>query len=367
MAETVRVGVVGTGVIADLLHLPALRSHPRAAVAAVCGRDRARTEAVAARHGRPRAFTDYRAMVDAGGLDAVVVATPDDLHHPVTMAALEAGLHVLCEKPLAPTAELAGQMLRRAEAAGVRHMVMFTMRWVPAYRYLRGLVGAGYIGRPYQVSLRFLGGAARAGAYGWRFDAARGTGVLGDFGAHLVDLARLLVGEVTRVSAHLSAPVDLRGAAGEAVALANQAAVVALEFAGGAQGVIEVSALAHLGERRQEQHVALHGADGTLGLALSLFTGETDLRGIRAGESAFQQLAVPSRLGGSAEPWGFAELLELFRTESVGTRLFVDAVLGEAAEWPTFADGVRAQEVLDAAAAAHARGAWVRVPTTEAR
>src|SRR4051794_11482927 len=86
--EAVRFGVIGTGAIADLLHLPALRSHPRAVVAAVCGPDRARAEAVAARHGVARALTDGRAMLDAAGLDPVIVAAPDDQHHPMTMAAL---------------------------------------------------------------------------------------------------------------------------------------------------------------------------------------------------------------------------------------------------------------------------------------
>ena len=101
MPEHVRVGVVGTSWWSDLFHLPLLTSHPRAEVAAICGRHRERADEMARKYGIPSVFTDYEAMIEQGGLQALVVATPDDTHHPIVMRALQAGLHVLCEKPLA--------------------------------------------------------------------------------------------------------------------------------------------------------------------------------------------------------------------------------------------------------------------------
>ena len=140
MPERVRVGVIGTSWYADMMHLPNLKSHPRAELAAICGRNRERAEEMARKYEIPRVFTDYRELIEEGDLDAVVVATPDDLHHPMTMAALDAGLHVLCEKPMALNAGQAGEMYDKAEAAGVKHMVFFTYRWWPSYRYLKQLV-----------------------------------------------------------------------------------------------------------------------------------------------------------------------------------------------------------------------------------
>src|SRR5262245_49187467 len=119
MGEKVRVGVVGTSWYADWMHLPNLKSHPHAEVAAICGRNPERAAEMAGKYAIPSVFTDYREMIEKGRLDAVVVSTPDDLHYPVTMAALEAGLHVLCEKPMALNAEQAREMEEKAKAAGV--------------------------------------------------------------------------------------------------------------------------------------------------------------------------------------------------------------------------------------------------------
>jgi len=104
IADAVRVGVVGTSWWADLMHLPGLSRHPRAELLALCGRSRDRAEALAEKYGVPQVFTDYRDLITHGNLQALVIATPDDLHYPIAMAALDAGLHVLCEKPLALTA-----------------------------------------------------------------------------------------------------------------------------------------------------------------------------------------------------------------------------------------------------------------------
>src|SRR6185503_17658749 len=143
MSKKVRVGIVGTSWWIDMMYLPALHNYPGAEVTAVCGRNRERTAEVAMKFGGARVFTDYREMIAAGGLDAVVIAVPDDLHCEITIAALNAGLHVLCEKPLANSLAHANEMLRHAELAGVKHMVLFTWRWQPHWRYIKHLVDTG--------------------------------------------------------------------------------------------------------------------------------------------------------------------------------------------------------------------------------
>src|SRR5260221_5953891 len=149
MPERVRVGVIGTSYFADGYHIPWLKSHPKAVLAAICGRNQDRAEAVAKKHGIPQVFTDYRTMIENARLDAVVIVTPDNLHHPMTMYALDAGLHVLCEKPLARSAVEAREMYEKAQSMGVKHMTFFTWRWMPHHQYMKQLVNSGYIGRWY--------------------------------------------------------------------------------------------------------------------------------------------------------------------------------------------------------------------------
>src|SRR5689334_12113054 len=116
MKDKVKVGVIGTSWWVDLMYVPSFNSHPDARVVAICGRNAKRAREIAAKFGGATVFTDYRDLIAVDGVDAVVVAAPDDLHYPMTLAALDAGRHVLCEKPLAGNAEDAREMHRRAIA-----------------------------------------------------------------------------------------------------------------------------------------------------------------------------------------------------------------------------------------------------------
>ena len=205
MSEQIRVGVIGTGLAAQYLHLPSFKSHPGAHLSAICGRDRNRAAEMAAKFEIAAVYTDYREMIAKAGLDAVVVATPDDLHYPMTMAALEAGLHVLCEKPLANDAAQARAMYQKAEATRVQHMVFLSYPWQPHYRYVHQLLADGYVGRPRHCQMRYVGGYGRNPAYSWHFDAQRANGALGNLGSHLIHFARQYVGEIAG-SAHTSPP-----------------------------------------------------------------------------------------------------------------------------------------------------------------
>jgi predicted dehydrogenase len=356
MTEKVRVGVIGTSWFADLYHLPNLKSHPQVDLVAICGRNPARAQEMASKYAIPAVFSDYRAMFERAGLDAVVIATPDDQHYPMTMDALDAGLHVLCEKPLALTLEHARAMYAKAEATRVKHMVSFTFRWLPVYQYLHELIQSGYLGRCYHCDVSYLSDYARDGRYRWRFDPTRAHGVLGDFGVHMIDLARLLVGEIRRVSAHLAAFVTIAGPEGAVIEAANQSAVLTVEFANGAQGTIHLSGVAHTGGRGQEQRIALHGEAGALVSDFQLAGWRMEINGARAEEKEFQPLVLPDRVWGDA-PRG--DVLALFQRQSVADRLFVDAILADGPIAPSFWDGMKAQEVIAAAITSHQTGSWV--------
>ena len=352
MAEQVRVGVVGTSWFADLMHLPALSSHPGARLAAICGRHRARAEEMAAKYGIPRVFTDYREMINDGDLQALIVITPDQMHYPITMAALDAGLHVLCEKPLALNARDARAMYEKAEAQGVKHMVMFTWRWMPHHWLMRQLVEEGYLGRPFDCDLQYFGSGGRSGQYKWTYDADYGLGALGALGSHMIDMARWCLGDIARVSAHLTNVVAKPRPDGQPYPPANDSALLLLQFVNGAHGVIHANQIAHEAERGQEQHVVLHGSDGTLEADLTLTVGG-QLQGARRDEPQMRVLVAPTPV---------SQLMgDVFMRQSAGTRLFIEGILEDRPVSPNFYDGWKTQQIIDAALESDRTGGWVEV------
>jgi len=365
MDNQVRVGVIGAGGIVNMLHIPNLKNHPQAVVKAICSRTREHAESVAKTHKIPEVFTDYREMIEKGNLDAIVIATPDDLHYEMTMESLNAGLHVLCEKPLAVTVAQAAEMTEKAEAISVKHMVFFTRRWRPDYRYIKELLDQGFIGRPYHASFRHLGGYGRQPSYGWRFDRQRSNGILGDLGSHLIDLAHWFIGDIDKVSAHLGTYVERSGPEGSELDPANDSAMLLLQFENGAQGSLHVSAVACTSNRYQEQHTILHGASGTLEFDSSMegsdwskmiFKTTCELRGARKDDPNFEVIPVPDRVQVNSNPPDSRAVSNLL---SSGAQLFIDAIIEDKPITPNFIDGLKVQQVIEAAIQSHEQGRWI--------
>jgi predicted dehydrogenase len=339
MSRNVRVGVVGTSEYAREMHLTNLRSHPAVELVAICGRRQEHAEAIAETFQIPQVFTDYQEMIASARLDALVVAAPDDLHYPITLAALDAKLHVLCETPLAVRAEQAYEMYIRAEAAGICHMVPFTAQWRPVFRHLGQLIETGYYGQLYQIVLTYLAGYARNREYRWRFDGQRANGVLGDLGPHAIQMARQYAGEIVSVSAQLATFVPPT-----VVTPTNDTVILSVQFANGAQGVFQLSAAAHVGDRGAEQHVRLYGAEGSLE-AETTVQHET-VRGVRAPGVQWETLPIPDALWGEADR---TDSLDIFRKQSIGARHWIDCILAGQPASPSFYDGYRVQLVIEAA------------------
>lgn len=354
--DKVRVGVVGTSEHTDRVHLANLQSHRQAEIVAICGRDQERAQARAQRYAIPQVFANYEDMIEHAGLDAVVVAAPDDLHYPITLAALDAGLHVLCEKPLAGSYAEARTLAERAAAKNVKHMTYFSWRWPPAQRYLRDLIVQGFLGRCYHAEFRFLHGFSRSHAYEWRLDGNRASGVLGDLGSHLIDLARWYVGDVTRVSADLATHIDRQGPNGAPLKPANDSAMLLLRFANGTQGILQCSAIAHVAEHEIVQQVQLHGELGTLAMHYS--STETEVIGTRHDEARLRRLPIPDAYWGDARR---GQPLDVFRSEPVGDRLFIEAIVEDRPIVPSFEDGAKVQAIIEAALESDRLGRAVEV------
>ncbi len=338
MRDPIRVGLIGTSAWSERMYLTALAGEPRARVAALCGRREERTREVAERWGVEGVFTDFREMIAAGGLDAVIVAAPDDEHHAMTLAAVDAGLHVLCEKPLARTASDAREMWERARGAGVVHMTVFTFHWLPAHRFVGELVAGGRIGEPRGFAFRFVHGLGVREDLRWRADPARSDGVLSDLGSHLFDLVRWWLGPITEVSADLRA-FGTAHTAGRTVA--NDSALVSLRLASGAHGTVHVSSIAHVDDATPGQELTIFGSEGTLEGRFARAGAEVRL--ITADEG-WRSLPVPERLSGESGP-----------------RAWIDAILHGRPTAPDFEDGWQAQRVIDAALESARTRCWVAV------
>jgi predicted dehydrogenase len=350
--SVVNVGVIGTSWWADAMYLPALQNHPHARVAAVAGRDTERTQEFAKRWNIPGAYGDYETMLNKEALDAVIILSPNKEHLPMTMQALERGLHVLCEKPLGMNYGESKRMNEAAIQAGVKTMVPFTYRFMPVMRTIKALVDEGYIGQPYHLNMRYYAGYARDGQYLWRFDLDEaGAGIAGDLGTHWIYLASWLFGDVKAVTAMLAHNVPRAAKPdGEAYRVGDDAAVMLVEFENGAQGVLHMSAVAYEATPFGHVHdMEFHGSAGTIHAHTDWDT-EQKVFGTRAGEGMVKELAIPDEIWGKARRDTVHNTYkDVFREEDFMTRGFINAIVNGTASSPDFADGMKVQRVLDAA------------------
>jgi len=168
---------------------------------AIAGRNQDAVAAAARRYGYEGWTTDWHDIVTDERIGLFDNGGPNSLHAEPTIAAAEAGKHVLCEKPLGRTADESHEVWRRVAATGVKHLCGFNYRFVPAVRLAREMLEAGELGDIYHFRGRYLQEWGDIDDEVWRFEReAAGSGALGDLGAHVIDLARYLVGEIESVS-----------------------------------------------------------------------------------------------------------------------------------------------------------------------
>jgi len=190
----VRVGIVGLGI--GRRHVELFLRTPGAQVAAVCDVDKAALAEAAQKHG-VMSYTSYSDMLDCEELDAVSLCTPPSLHAPMTEEAARRGLHVLCEKPMAPSVADCQRMIDACEAAGVGLMIALKKRFAPQYCLVRELCAAE-AGQPLWACARFALGRVDKD---WFWSEDDGGGPLLENSVHMVDILRCLMGDVVRVSA----------------------------------------------------------------------------------------------------------------------------------------------------------------------
>lgn len=315
----------------------------------ICARNRDSLQAMADRWGWSEIATDWRAVVERKDIDLVDVATPNSLHAPMAIAAAEAGKMVLCEKPLAVSAEEAARM---AEAArGVPNGVWFNYRRVPAVAFCRRLIDDGRIGQVFHYRATYLQewGNDPARPIGWKTQkAGAGLGALGDLGSHLVDTALWLNGPIREVSAllHTFAP-------GRDV---DDAALLLARFENGSIGTFEATRYA-VGCRNRNAF-EIHGTRGMLRFNLEdmnrlEFCDATEPRNLQGARSML--------VTGPDHPywsnfWKPGHLIGYEHTFIAALADFLGAVSRGEPFHPSFDDALRTQLVLGAAERAAASG-----------
>jgi len=230
-----RAGVIGAGAIAQACHLPGYAKHPQVVLAAFADPEPARHQELATLFPGLHGHIDFKRMLREEQLDVVSVCSPNKFHAAHTVAALEAGCHVLCEKPMAVTLKEADRMIDAARKARKKLMIGFTQRLCSGPRHCKEMLQQGVIGKPFMIRVRFAHGGPypgwAKGSWFYQKDLAAGGAML-DMGIHAIDQCLWLLGPVTAVSARCATLI-------KKIAVDDNA-VLLLDFKNGALGYIEV-------------------------------------------------------------------------------------------------------------------------------
>lgn len=362
-----RIAVVGTSWWADAMYLPALTYGDDVEVVAVVGRHHERTAQFAQRWSIPHHSTDAEALIAEVDADGVVIATPNDTHHPLTLAALDRGLAVLTEKPIGLDYRQAAELASRAEEEGVTTLVPFTYSFMPTCRQIARMVADGAIGRPYHLNLRYYSGYAREGDYRWRFDLDQaGSGITGDLASHFLYLAIWWFGPVVDVSAMLDHLLDRPHPEGRAYRQAEDTAIITLRFANGALGSVTATAMAHEPAPIAQRHeMELHGSEGTLRHVIDWDSVQT-LAYSATSEEAPRSVPIDGDLlGGSPVHDVITTYQDVFRRHGLMVREFAEAAPTGGRVRPDMRAGADVQRIIDAAALSSAERRVVSIEEIE--
>jgi len=364
----VRIGIIGVGAVSDQHHVPGIRLDPRTELTAICDADTALLERRRSEWNVERAFASDQELIERGDVDAVIVATPNFLHREQCLRAIEAGKHVMCEKPLGLNADEVAAMYQAAKTAGVVHMTAFTYRFAPSMKYLSHLLRTGALGEPRHFrSQRFLDWPETS--WGWRqYRKTAGAGDLFDMTIHRIDFAIDLLGPLERIRGALArfAARD-RTADGQSCAPSDVDDWSCLigRFRSGATGVWEGTTLAKGYHQDGFGHewAEINGSEGTA--VYRLREPNTILIG-RPGEDLELESVPQEFLKPLDSPRSVTEgdPARIFRYDLVWE--FVSAILEGRGAIPSFREGLNAQVVADAAIRSDEAGSWESVPFIEA-
>jgi len=346
----VRIAIVGTGGIAGY-HVQKFAKARGCRIVAACDVDDTRLRAFCAKHEILGAYHDVDKLLKDDKIDAIVNSTPDRFHAPVSIKALRAKKHVLCEKPLAMNYAEAMTMVRAAKKSGLVNMVNFTYRNAAALHEAHRLIAAGKLGEIVHVDGSYLqswlvsiqwGNWRETPGWTWRLSKKHGSlGTLGDLGVHLVDFASYAVGGIKAVNAHMKTFTAIKGKKQGIYTLdANDTVLMQVEFKNGALGMLHTTrwATGHL----NTVELLVCGTKGAI--RINLDKSQTKLE-ISTGENLKPAI------------WKEVEC----RPVPLIQERFVKAIRTGKPDQPDFLRGAEVQKVLDACFVSSEKKKWVKI------
>ncbi len=360
--DVLRVGLVGVGGVCGAVHYPGFSRIPGVEIAGICEPSDGLRQARAEEWGIEASFAEIGEFLAEVQPDAVAIATPNVYHRELILQALEAGCHVMCEKPLGMDYAETRVIYEAAKGSGLRHMTAFTYRFVPALNYIRHLVHSGELGTIRHARFQRLQDWGER-AIGWRqYKDQAGSGELGDMGIHRIDFAEDLLGPIVSLCASSKQLVardqTAEGAPCRPQDVEDWVAWI-VDFAGGTTGVFEMGKLAKgFGPGGDHDQAELNGTEGSVVYRLHapheiLFGKRGEPYAVRPVPEAFLKRHHSPRDPQEGDP------VATFRYDQAWE--FVSAIREGRDCQPSFYHGMRAQAVADAILQASAERRWVDV------
>lgn len=352
--KKIRVGIVGTGW--GQLQVEAFQRVRDVEIVALCDVDAARLEDVAKRYKIAQTFSDYRELLAREDVELVSVATPPDSHYPITRAAIDAGKHGVCEKPLALDTNDACDLLARATKRGIIHAVDYEMRHLPAVAYAKELIDEEYLGQLWRVDVTMTLENPWGREHGnWAADDARGGGILWELGSHFIDILRWWFGDVSAVLAERRTnfpAVKIPNASGDGSTIqsvtGDDAFWCVLRFARGGQALLNFVSGARYDPGWT---IGAYGQSGSLVVQGGGLLGKRDI------DREMALLPIPKRLELGDNPrdpllWSMVKLFERVVEKIRGAQ--------DVSPFPTFSDGIQNARIVNAIRRASETHGWTR-------
>lgn len=359
--KPLRIGVIGVG-FGTVVQIPGFQSEG-VEVAAVCARREDRAREAAERFQIPNVFTDYEEMVKADFLDAVSIVSPVPLHYPMTIAALNAGKHVLCEKPFTLNQGEAKELWEKSKALNLTTMITHEFRFASGRMRVKELIDQGYLGSLHMAKVSLVNGprtSLRPRPYTVRDDLDQGGGFLSGLGSHYIDCLRHWFGEVTSVQGYATTHLGERiipDTDEKTMATADDTFNFTLEFASGGWATMTGTTAAPFGPGGK---IEIYGSNGALvtphqGAGVNPPPHGTIL-GAQIGDEELRNIEIPDRLQPFADDRD--DRLMPFR---LLVREFLRGIQDGTSPAPNFYDGFRCQQVLDAVRESSMKGLRVDI------
>ena len=359
------VAVVGTG-FGEKIHIPGFQAHPRTQLVAVYHRDVDKAKAIASTHNIPHACQSLEEIVALPEVQAVSISTPPFLHYEMAKTVLQAGKHLLLEKPMTLKAEEARELYQLATAKGVIAMMDFEFRFIPAWQLFAEYLAEGYVGQKRLIKIDWLV-SSRADAsrpWNWYAQKHKGGGALGAVGSHAFDYISWLFGSVHKLCAKLSTAIPERPDPTEGGKLkpvdADDTCLVMLELADGTPCQLCISSVTNQG---RGHFVEVYGDRGSLVLGSDNqkdYVHGFRLLAAQAGKP-LAEVEIPKRLE-FPQTYTDGRLAPFIRVVDQ----WVQGIDSGKVVTPSLGEGVYSQLLMDLTHQSNETGKWVEVPSMEA-